>query len=75
MTEGIIETDATVITEGNGISVHFDGNLFANYFYGKDWHETKDDAVWRAEEMREKKIASLEKQVEKLEQMRFGGDE
>ncbi len=72
LTEGIIEADATVITEGNAISVHFNGNLFANYFYGKDWHVTKDAAVLRAEEMRDRQIASLKKQIEKLEKMRFG---
>jgi hypothetical protein len=40
--------------------------------YGKvDWHKTKEEAVVRAEEMRQKKIASLKKQIEKFEKMRF----
>ena len=38
---------------------------------GKEWHKTREDAVRRAEEMRIKKIASLKKQIEKLEKMKF----
>lgn len=38
---------------------------------GKDWHRTHKSAVFRAEEMRKKKIASLKKQLEKFEKMRF----
>ena len=38
---------------------------------GKEWHRTKESAIQKAEEMRQKKIASLKKQIEKLEEMRF----
>ncbi len=38
----------------------------------KDWHRTRESAVARAEEMRAAKIASLRKQIAKLEAMRFG---
>mgnify|MGYP005759151723 CR=1 FL=1 len=38
---------------------------------GKDWHRSKDSAVKRAEEMRQKKISSLRKKLEKLEKMKF----
>ena len=37
----------------------------------KDWYKTKESAIQKAEEMRQKKIASLKKQIEKLERMRF----
>ena len=37
----------------------------------KEWHRTKEFAIQKAEEMRQKKIASLKKQIEKLERMRF----
>lgn len=46
-------------------------NLIAQYFHGKDWHTTREKAVARAEEMRKKKIASLEKQLAKLKKMMF----
>jgi len=41
------------------------------YAHGKDWHRTKDAALERAEEMRSAKIASLRKQIAKLEAMTF----
>lgn len=51
-----------------------DGYLsYGEYSYasGNDWHHTREAAVKRAEEMRLKKIASVKKQLEKLEKMRF----
>ena len=36
-----------------------------------NWHKTKEAAIAKAEEMRQKKIASLKKQIEKLEGMKF----
>lgn len=38
---------------------------FINY-YGSEWHVEESAAIARAEEMRTKKIASLEKQIAKL---------
>ena len=37
----------------------------------KEWHRTKESAMQKAEEMRQKKIASLKKQIDKLERIRF----
>lgn len=36
-----------------------------------DWHTTREAAVKRAEQMRTKKIASLKKQIERLEGLKF----
>lgn len=46
---------------------------FPIYYHGEgnDWHRTKESAIAKAEEMRKKKIASLKKQIEKLEKMEF----
>lgn len=41
------------------------------YLHKPDWHETKEAALLHAETMRQKKIASLRKQIQKLEQMKF----
>jgi hypothetical protein len=38
---------------------------------GREWCSTREDAVKRAEEMRTKKIAALEKQIKKLKAMTF----
>lgn len=36
-----------------------------------DWHKTEVEAIARAEQMRAKNIASLKKQIAKLEAMKF----
>lgn len=41
------------------------------YYHGKDWHRTREDAIKRAEEMREAKIKSLRKSLAKLEALNF----
>ena len=40
-------------------------------FYGKQWHRTRDDAVKRAEQMRQDKIVSLQKQIRRLVALKF----
>lgn len=57
LTRGIIETDnLNDCYSGKGYSwIHYD----------------KEAAIQKSEEMRQKKIASLKKQIEKLEEMRF----
>ena len=42
-----------------------------NYFHNGDWHDTREVAIKRAEEMRCKKIASLKKSIAKLEKLKF----
>lgn len=66
LTSGIIETEAEVRDE----EMVNCGSRYG-YFHGNDWHRTRVAAVQRAEVMRLKKIASLKKQLEKLEKMRF----
>lgn len=43
--------------------------------HGDDWHATPELAIARAEEMRTKKIASLKKQISKLEAMTFSAED
>ena len=54
--------------------VRYDGRglLYGRgYAHTKAWHRTPEDALARAEEMRVKKIASLKKQLAKLESLTF----
>lgn len=44
---------------------------FSECFHGDDWHTTMESAVAKAESMRLKKIASMKKQIAKLEQLTF----
>ena len=74
LTEGIFTADVeyrgddTVRDDGNG-SV----TSLATYYHGegKEWHRSEVEAIQRAQEMRDKKIGSLKKQLEKLEKMKF----
>lgn len=48
------------------------GNSFLTLIgEGREWHRTREGAVVRAEQMRVDKIASLQRQVAKLEKLRF----
>lgn len=73
LTKGIYETDGEICTSINE-------NMFyspsAGYFHNHpagidEWHMTKGSAIRTAEQMRIKKIASLKKQIEKLENLDF----
>ena len=48
------------------------GSLF---LHGDEWHTTPEAAIARAEKMRTRKIASLKKQIAKLEAMTFSAEE
>jgi hypothetical protein len=71
-TAGIIEVDDAETTSFKemikvsslGQNVYFHGE-------GKDWHRDKGSAIKRAEEMRKRKLASIEKQRRKIEAMVF----
>ena len=70
LTDGIIEADAEV-GGFDTITATWDNEIRCDNFKGEEWWTQKKNAVEKAEEMRQKKIASLKKQIEKLERMRF----
>lgn len=70
LTEGIKEVACARPPSGYGY-LHPENNLMA-YKAGRDIFESKADALKRAEAMRIKKIASLRKQIAKLEKLSFG---
>ncbi len=70
-TDGITEHEAEIsgtmaITEKtpHGYSFYLHGE-------GKEWHKTKSSALERAEELRIKKLQSLDKQTKKISSMVF----
>lgn len=70
LTTGITEVEAEDC--GDDMIRVREGSGFLFYHKeGRDWHRTKESAVAKAEEMRQKKITSLKKQIDKLEKMRF----
>ena len=70
MTSGIKEIECEDCENG---AVKETENPFPKFYHdeGKEWHRTKESAIQKAEEMRQKRIKSLKKQIEKLERMRF----
>lgn len=72
LSEGIIEKEGE---ECPGfprmIQIRIPGKASSEFFHKPDWHTSKEEAISRAEEMRQKKIASLQKQIKKLERMTF----
>lgn len=72
LTDGIWIGEADAYAESpNMIAFYPDGRAEHFYVHGNDWHRTKAAAIQRAEEMRTRKIASLRKQIAKLEAMTF----
>lgn len=70
LTAGLQQINAEEV--GNGM-IRETGNRWNAYYHGegKEWHRQRVDAEKRAEEMRSRKIASLQKQIAKLEKTKF----
>ena len=72
LTDGIWIGEADSCAESpNVIGFNREKPLGILYVIGNDWHRTEEAAIKRAEEMRTRKIASLRKQIAKLEAMTF----
>lgn len=72
LTAGIIEVQDAEYTSSEGmISVKSRGTHAYFHGEGKDWHHSKDGAIKRAEVMRRRKLESIEKQRQRIEQLRF----
>lgn len=66
LTKGIIEVDNPEFYENYLVISHIEPLINP-----VDWFRTKQEAIHRSEEMRVNKIASLRKQIAKLEIMKF----
>ena len=65
LTSGILRVEAN---EPERNSIYWGGSFWNSaHGEGRDWHRTEAAALARAEEMKTKRIASLKKQIEKLE--------
>lgn len=75
LTNGVIKVSGKVDHENEISSTVFTyrlpGDSYDTYAHGNDWHRTEQEALERAEKMRARKIASLKKQIAKLEAMKF----
>ena len=64
LTSGIFKCEVKLLKED---MVRLSKDRYAQFFYGDEWQPTWESALRRAEEMREKKLVSLRKQIQKLE--------
>lgn len=71
LTDGIIERDVEICHEVSSTMAEVKNNPYGEYYYKPHWHESREEAIARAEQMRLRKIASLEKQIAKLRELRF----
>ena len=69
LSRGIMEVHG--IEEGGVVGCVLGG--LSRYFYGegREWHRTRESAVARAEKMRTRRIASLEKKIAQLKALSF----
>ena len=67
LTDGIQEIEGE--TNSANPEYFYTGNM--TLFDKRDWHTTREAAVAQAEQMRIKKIASLKKQIARLEKLKF----
>lgn len=70
LSTGIYEIEAKVVDNTDGKIVEQIARTGDRY-NRLEWHETKELAIKRAEEMRAMKIDSLQKQIKKFEAMKF----
>lgn len=71
LTGGIKKVEAKIHGCGTMASFKEGSQGFTQYVHGKDFWLTEEDAKARANEMLAKKIASAEKNLEKLKKMSF----
>lgn len=69
LTKGIEERTSTIHSDLNRATIK--GRYRWIFFFGNEWHRTREAAVARAEEMRKAKIASHERSIAKLQKLTF----
>lgn len=71
LTKGIIEKEAEINSYRDRSKYAYVRGEFNGYNMTKDAFFSYDNAIRNAEEMRQKRIKSLEKQIEKLKKLKF----
>lgn len=71
LTIGVLEKEAQIYDWGHGYERAYVKEEFSSFSLGKEAFRTREQAMERAEKMRLRKIASLKKQIEALEKMKF----
>ena len=71
LSKGVYEMEVVRVSE-DGKTVY--GHVWNEAYRGegREWHRTKEEAMKRAKVLKEKKIASLRKQIDKISALDFG---
>lgn len=75
LTEGIKEIEADIIRSRFEDEEYVRDGLYSCFCIGENAFTDKSEALKKAEEMKIRKIASLRKQIEKLEKLSFKVEE
>ena len=70
LTKGVLEKEAQVSERFPNL-IHTSAKTSDDVYSKPYWHLTREEAVAHAEQLRERKVAALKKQVAKLEKMTF----
>lgn len=71
LSSGILEREQVDIDGRMAVVVEPGGLNRRGYYHGSDWHLTREAALADAEKRRVARIASLKKQIEKLEKLQL----
>lgn len=74
LTKGIVEVDSDNVRDlkvKEARLYFFDGQSWLHSYSPGEWYADKSDAIVDAEYRKKKRIASLQKQIAKLESMKF----
>lgn len=69
LTQNIYSVEGSI--DEHGMFVVGDGTVYVDIYAPSECHQTKSAAIRRAKAMREKKLASLRKQIARLEKLKF----
>lgn len=69
LTKGVLEFDAEICSPPTMVKVL--GGRYSTYFHRGDWFTSRSDAIDRADDMRDARIKSLEKQLVRLRKLEF----
>lgn len=70
LSSGIFEAEAEIVDDTMAVVRQYKGGLDI-YLHRNEWHTNQADALFDARTRRSRKIASLHKQIRKLENMDF----
>lgn len=69
LTQGILKVNGELSKDETFITYKLANHYCSQYVHGKDFHATLEAANLRAEELRQKKITSAEKNLDNLRKM------